>query len=191
MPTQVLMAIRTMEVGVETFSLTLKSRERTENEQMSTPLPATELKMPPRKPTASRMAACQAPNLGIKSNVFLLCSLLRRKRAKAKLNQMQTKLSFFSGGVKAVSTTSRPKIMPAMAPRLQKTRECHSSFTFIQKMVKAAADMPQDWIIKLKSRATAGLMPRASVITGKATAPPPSLVIPATRAPKIIVMERR
>ena len=35
----------------------------TENEQMSTPLPATELKMPPRKPTASRMAACQAPNL--------------------------------------------------------------------------------------------------------------------------------
>ena len=57
------MAIRTMEVGVETFSLTLKSRERTENEQMSTPLPATELKMPPRKPTARRTAACQAPNL--------------------------------------------------------------------------------------------------------------------------------
>ena len=30
-----------------------------------------------------------------------------------------------------------------------------------------------------KSLATEGLMPRASVITGKATAPPPSLVIPA------------
>merc|ERR1719500_282700 len=124
------------------------------------------------------------PNLGMRSNVFLLCSLLRRKRAKAKLNQMQTKLSLFSGGVKAVSTTSRPKIMPTMAPRLQKTRECHSSFTFIQKMVKAAADMPQDWIIKLKSRATAGLMPRASVITGKATAPPPSLVIPGHQGTK-------
>merc|ERR1719422_226879 len=73
--------------------------------------------------------ACQAPNLGMRSKVFLLCSLLSRKRAKAKLNQMQTKLSFFSGGVRAVSTTSRPKIIPATAPRLQKTRECHSSFT--------------------------------------------------------------
>ena len=30
-----------------------------------------------------------------------------------------------------------------------------------------------------KSLATEGLMPRASVITGKATAPPPSLVMPA------------
>ena len=64
-PTQVLMAMSTMEVGVDTFSLTLgrgvlscssrglshlKRRERTEKEQMSTPLPATELKMPPRKP---------------------------------------------------------------------------------------------------------------------------------------------
>merc|ERR1711962_179943 len=135
--------------------------------------------------------ACQAPNLGMRSKVFLLCSLLSRKSAKAKLNQMQTKLSFFSGGVRAVSTTSRPKIIPATAPRLQKTRECHSSFTFIQKIVKAAADIPQDWIIKLKSLATAGLIPSARVITGKATAPPPSLVIPATKAPKTMVMDRR
>ena len=41
-----------------------------------------------------------------------------------------------------------------------------------------------------KSLATDGAMPRASVMTGKATAPPPSEVIPATVAPKIIVMER-
>ena len=151
------------------------------------------------------------------SKVFLLCSLLSRKRAKAKLNQMQTKLSFFSGGVRAVSTTwqrinhydggniscycdvvqkqrapltSRPKIIPATAPRLQKTRECHSSFTleaencvlglqehiiiikvtttsclsrqvvmqsenlfhilyetFIQKIVKAAADIPKKKVV--------------------------------------------
>ena len=40
-----------------------------------------------------------------------------------------------------------------------------------------------------KSLATAGLMPRASVMTGKATAPPPSEVIPATMAPPIIVMD--
>ena len=157
----------------------------------------------------------------MRSKVFLLCSLLSRKRAKAKLNQMQTKLSFFSGGVRAVSTTwqrinhsdggniswyfdvvqqqggsltSRPKIIPATAPRLQKTRECHSSFTleaencvlgllvhiiifirvtttttscfysrqvlvqsqnllhilyetFIQKIVKAAADIPKKKVV--------------------------------------------
>ena len=38
--------------------------------------------------------------------------------------------------------------------------------------------LPQDWIMREKSLATAGLIPRARVITGKATAPPPSLVIP-------------
>merc|ERR1719334_352999 len=152
----------TIEVGVDTFSLTLNSRDSTENEQISTPLPATELNIPPTAPTPVSTPACHTPKYGIVSKVLLLCCLLRRKRAKAKLNQMQTKLSFFSGGVRAVSTTSRPKIIPATAPRLQKTRECHSSFTFIQKIVKAAADIPHDWIIKLKSRATAGLMPRAS-----------------------------
>ncbi len=41
-----------------------------------------------------------------------------------------------------------------------------------------------------KSLATAGLMPNARVITGKATAPPPSDVIPPTAAPKIIVKVR-
>ena len=84
-----------------------------------------------------------------------------------------------------------PRIIPAKAPVLQKMRECFSSLILIQKMVKAAAVIPQDWIIRLKSLATEGAMPRARVITGKATAPPPSLVMPATVAPKIIVMERR
>ena len=134
------MAMSTMEVGVETFSLTLareesgtgiearerlgqgifhlKSRDRIEKEQMSTPLPATELKVPPRKPTPNSTAACQAPKLGMASKVRRLCSLgaggagdrgrrhlFSRKRAKAKLNQIQTKPSFFSGGDSAVSTT--------------------------------------------------------------------------------------
>ena len=46
-----------------------------EKEQMSTPLPATELKMPPRKPTPTSTAACQAPKLGMESKVRRLCSL--------------------------------------------------------------------------------------------------------------------
>ena len=45
-------------------------------------------------------------------------------------------------------------------------------------MVKAAAVIPQDWIISEKSRATSGAMLKARVIMGKATVPPPSLVIP-------------
>ena len=45
-------------------------------------------------------------------------------------------------------------------------------------MVKAAAVIPQDWIISEKSRAIEGGILKARVMTGKATAPPPSLVIP-------------
>ena len=39
-----------------------------------------------------------------------------------------------------------------------------------------------------KSLAIAGLIFRAKVMTGKATAPPPSEVAPATMEPKIMVM---
>ena len=156
--------------------------------------------------------------------------------------------------------TSKPKIMPPMAPRLQKNSECHSSFTFFkQKVMIDTYDhwracwfkensylhpknsewcsrhawwktlscdvintiylvyfghqiefgfahimiIPTDWIMTLKSLATVGAIPRAKVITwkglrlnqkrlkftGKATAPPPSLVIPATSAPKTLPYE--
>ena len=37
-----------------------------------------------------------------------------------------------------------------------------------------------------KSLAMAGLMPRARVITGKATAPPPSEVIPGKKLAKVL-----
>lgn len=50
--------------------------------------------------------------------------------------------------------------------------------------------LPQDWIMMEKSLATAGRIPRASVITGKAMAPPPSEVAPPTMAPKTMVTER-
>ena len=40
-----------------------------------------------------------------------------------------------------------PKIMPAAAPVLQKSRECFSSLTFIQKIVKAAAVIPDKRIV--------------------------------------------
>ena len=73
---------------------------------------------------------------------------------------------------------SKPIAMPTIPPSEQNMRECHSSCTRIQKIVKAAAVIPQDWIISEKSRATAGDMLKARVMTGKATAPPPSLVIP-------------
>ena len=41
-----------------------------------------------------------------------------------------------------------------------------------------------------KSLAMAGGIPRAKVMTGNATAPPPSDVAPPIMAPKIMVMDR-
>ena len=70
-----LIAIKTIEVGVDTFSLTLKSKLSMEKEQISTPLPVIAEKIPPRKPVRSKTTACQMPKLGMESYVFLLCSL--------------------------------------------------------------------------------------------------------------------
>jgi hypothetical protein len=42
-----------------------------------------------------------------------------------------------------------------------------------------------------KSLAIVGWIPKAKVMTGKATAPPPSEVAPAMTAPKTMVTERR
>ena len=98
-PNIVLIAMRTTEVGVETFSLILNitschrrsngyratepaclnRRERTEKEQISTPLPAMALKIPPRNPTNSSTTACHQPKFTMESNVFLLCSLQKQK----------------------------------------------------------------------------------------------------------------
>ena len=52
-----------------------------------------------------RTAPCQTPKFGMESKVRRFLCLLRRKRAKAKENQMQTKLSFLTGGVSIVSNT--------------------------------------------------------------------------------------
>ena len=52
-----------------------------------------------------RTAPCQNPKLGMESKVRRFLCLLRRKRAKAKENQMQTKLSFLTGGLSIVSNT--------------------------------------------------------------------------------------
>ena len=48
----------------------------------------------------------------------------------------------------------------------------------MKNMVNAAAVIPHDCIIREKSRATDGEILNASVMTGKAIAPPPSEVIP-------------
>ena len=45
----------------------LKSKLRTEKEQMSVPLPQMAVKMPPKKPVQRRTMACQTPKLGMES----------------------------------------------------------------------------------------------------------------------------
>ena len=69
-------------------------------------------------------------------------------------------------------------MMPGMPPMVQQMSDAQSSLMRMKKMEKAAADIPQAWIISEKSRAMYGATLKAIVITGKATAPPPTLVMP-------------
>ncbi len=55
------------------------------------------------------------------------------------------------------------------------------------RMKMVALVMPTLWIIKPKSRASTRSMSRNTLNTGKATAPPPSGVDPATKAPTTMV----
>ena len=45
----------------------LKSKLRTENEQMSVPLPQMPVNVPPMNPVTTRTMACQTPKLGMES----------------------------------------------------------------------------------------------------------------------------
>jgi hypothetical protein len=56
-------------------------------------------------------------------------------------------------------------------------------------MAMDAEVIPTDWIIIEKSLAPLGSMLNPRVITGKATAPPPWLVDPATKEPNAIVTD--
>jgi hypothetical protein len=49
--------------------------------------------------------------------------------------------------------------------------------------------MPIDCMAKPKFRATSGGILKMSVMTGKATAPPPSALAPAIKEPKTIVRD--
>jgi hypothetical protein len=48
----------------------LNNKLRMENEQMSTPLPAMAVKMPPMKPVSTSTTACQAQKLTIKGQCY-------------------------------------------------------------------------------------------------------------------------
>lgn len=53
----------------------LKRRLRTEKLQISVPLPAMAVKIPPMKPVIVSTIACHTPKFGIDSNVLRLCCL--------------------------------------------------------------------------------------------------------------------
>lgn len=59
--------------------LYLNSRLRMENEQMSTPLPAMALKMPPTNPVRVKPMPWRIPKLGMESKVLRLCCLKGRR----------------------------------------------------------------------------------------------------------------
>ena len=68
--------------------------------------------------------------------------LFSKNNANAKVNQIQTNPNFLVCGSNIVSRTSKPKIIPKDAPKLQKMIECHSNAICIQKMVNEAQDIP-------------------------------------------------
>ena len=61
----------------------------------------------------------------------------------------------------------------------------------VHKHLANLYDLPKDCVISEKSLATEGSIFKAKVMTGNATAPPPSDVAPATMEPKIMVMVMR
>ena len=104
--------------------------------------------------------------------------MMRKRSTDAKENQMLTNPIFFSTGVNLWSKNSRPMMSPRTPPAALRPRALHSHWTFMKNMVNEAADIPNDCMRTEKSRAVTGDILKARVITGKATAPPPSLVIP-------------
>jgi hypothetical protein len=66
-----------------------KRRQRTEKEQMSVPLPAMAVKMPPTKPLTSSTTAFHRLKLGMESYVFLLYCLLGNYFSLVKLTQVK------------------------------------------------------------------------------------------------------
>ena len=87
------------------------------------------------------------------------------------------KPSFFSFGVNRSSLISR-HIMSLSPPRELKASALHSHLILMNRMVNDAANIPHDWSMTEKSLATLGGVVNARVMIGKATAPPPSFVIP-------------
>lgn len=62
-------------VQMEVLMSNLKSNDKMAVEQMSTPLPAMAVKLPPMKPVIKSMKACQMPKSGMVSKVLRLCCL--------------------------------------------------------------------------------------------------------------------
>ncbi len=145
------------------------------------------------KPLKTRKIAFHRRKFSIRLKVTRFFSELSKNSAMANEKNTETKAIFFCGGVSNGSISSSPVISPNRPPKDVNTSECHSTTIPMKKIVNEAAlnpefgrrkllsdtrRSPQDWIISEKSLATVGSTFNASVITGKATAPPPSVVIP-------------
>ena len=106
-----------------------------------------------------------------------------------KLNQKLVKNILTKLGENMPVIYLNPTIIPITPPRKEYIRAVRSIVIFLKKITREAQVIPTDWIIREKSRATEGDILKPSVITGNATAPPPSLVAPAINEPNNIVID--
>ena len=80
--------------------------------QMSRPLPAKDVKRPPKTPEITRTIAFHMENLGIFLNVRRFVSRLMKTRTEAKDAQMLTNPIFFCPADNSGSTSCKPSIKP-------------------------------------------------------------------------------
>jgi hypothetical protein len=108
--------IKTIEVGVAVFSLTLNNSVIIENVHMSKPEPAKDVKipkflkyklvflLPPTKPVAKSISALYGEKFGIWSKVFRLYSLFNIHKATANADHIETKNIFFCSAENLLSS---------------------------------------------------------------------------------------
>ena len=113
--------------------------------------------------------------------------LFSRNRVTAKLLSISVNDSFTTSLGSTWLSQSMPTAIPAIPPTLPHRITRQSTRIRVRMMISVAAPMPTLWIAKENTLASWGSTPNTLVKTGKATAPPPRLVAPATREPNTMV----
>ena len=100
---------------------------------------------------------------------------------------MKVKDIFSTSGGNKGANNPKPSQIPRIPPKLPHKITFHSTLILVKQIATVAAPIPTLWIAKEKTFASWEATCNTFVSTGKATAPPPKLVAPATVEPKTMV----